>query len=246
MDKKGASHIEIILSFLLFLVFIGAAFYFFSPTNTDRITDSSKEYTFREITKRTNSNVQVFSFKINYAIKPDGKIILDQGISLINGNVRAYNKEGISVSAGRTGDYLAVGSNDWSKNDFIKVVVSEDLDFDESLINIYGGSEGYGYSSTPDPSYYTSGSAENKKIISEKKALELKEDYNLDYLGLKKEFNLPGRVNFGFILKINDEYKIESVKEIPQGLEVFSENRKVEVLMKDGKIELADLTIEIW
>jgi hypothetical protein len=76
--------------------------------------------------------------------------------------------------------------------------------------------------------------------------LELKNDYNSNYLGLKEKFNLPNRVNFGFSLIFDDNSKIEGLRNVPRNTEVYSASGRVEVLRKDGKIEFANLVVRIW
>ena len=66
-----------------------------------------------------------------------------------------------------------------------------------------------------------------------------------DYFALKEQFNLPGRVNFGFSFEF-DNKTISSEREIPSGLDVFSKVDRVEVLRENGEVEYADFTIKVW
>ena len=64
MGKRGGSHIEMILSFIIFMSAIGAAFYFFSPTRTERLVDVNLEYTFREISAETQVKMERYVFDV--------------------------------------------------------------------------------------------------------------------------------------------------------------------------------------
>ena len=63
--KKGISHIEIILAFVLFIGFVGFALFFFRPTDTSRLVDTSLIYTFDEIEKKAGVEVGEYVVKIS-------------------------------------------------------------------------------------------------------------------------------------------------------------------------------------
>ena len=62
MTKRGLTHIEVLLSFLIFMGFVVFALYFFSPFQTSRLVDSSLDYAFREIIKNTTIEIETYSF----------------------------------------------------------------------------------------------------------------------------------------------------------------------------------------
>ena len=98
--------------------------------------------------------------------------------------------------------------------------------------------------------YYSISSSEKRKVISEKNISELSGKYRTDYEGLKEEFNLPNRINFGYRLVFSEDEKIEGLREIPSNLDSFVEARRVEVLKENEEGELvlvfAKLEVILW
>ena len=63
--KRGISHIEVVLSFLIFAVAVGFALFFFSPANSTRLIETTLDYTFREISDRTGTTLEIYSVIVN-------------------------------------------------------------------------------------------------------------------------------------------------------------------------------------
>ena len=173
-NRKGTSHVEIILSVVIFLAFVGIALYFFSPKNTDRVIGTTQEYAFREIEKQASVVLETYGVNLNQ-IGPIGVGIDEIG----GGGVRVENSAENVLSSGRTGEIVCINGGG---NEFVYIYVSEDF-----------SSSGCGLSNGD----YTLASSNSRKVVSEKKLKLLQSKYNSDYSGLKEEFNLPGRVEFG-------------------------------------------------
>lgn len=236
MKKRGISHVEIILSFVLFVVAVGFALYIFSPGGGSRIAESSLDYSFIEITRNTSTSVETFSVIINKSVITGNLIALNFSGVLGNVSVRTYNEEKLDSS--RFGDLVIVEgpSSGWSNTDLIYVSFGQEFG-DDGLAQV-----------EVNNSYYSIGSSISKKIVSEKNFLSLNSTYYSSYSSLKgrNQFNLPQRVDFGFSLVFEDNDSIVSEKKIPAGLESFSESRRVEVLRTNGEIVFADLNVKVW
>ena len=252
MKKRGLSHIEVILSFIIFIGAVGFALYFFSPTNSSRLVDTSLDYVNREISKNITVNLKTYSINVNnsnnqvnnagaLAVNISGICENDDGIIMtmnLSGEV-FQSKVGSSDNkcSSSSGDIVYIGNNIWAPEDFVYVKVSEDLNESSNAI---------GASPALNDSFYKLSTVNSEDLFSEKRILHLNKTYHEDYYGLKKQFNLPGRVNFGFSFSFTtgDEIKVENP--IPSGLDVFSKVDRVEVLRKDGKVEYADFTMKVW
>lgn len=233
MDKRGIRHVEIILSFVIFAGAVGFALWFFNPGDSSRKIDVSLEYGFREITQNTSVNLEVYSVKINNDTLVNSAVgtiavnISGEGESL----ARSFN--GLVLDSKRNGDFVDINSPiGWSDIGFIFVEFSED--FEQGSVS----------SGTYNQSYYEIASHELKDVISEKRFLELKKNYFEGYSALREDFNIHS--NFGFALEFSNS-SIIAEKQVPEGLEVFSERRRVEVLRNEsGGTEFADLVVKVW
>ena len=234
-NKRGLGHIEAILAFVLFIGFLIFAFYFFSPfSGGNRLLDSSIDYAFREININTSIDMESYSVVINNDVNLTGSIAgiqINTGVS--NARVKVEDSQGNEVSSGFSEGIVYFEK---PENNFTIIRFSEDF--------IDGGEES-GTILTEEN--YSISSSERKKLVSEKKFLELNSSYYGNYLELKKYFNLPNRVDFGFILEFSASDRIVAERPIPENLEVISNRERVEVIRNEnGDIVFADLIIMVW
>ncbi len=247
-------HIEVILSFLIFMGFLIFGLYFFSPFESTRLVDASLDYAFLELIK--NSSVEFEKYSVRLAEETYNHFNENIEITLqnidIDRNLRAESSLGEVISSRRELD-----------NSKIKIQLDSKLynvDSSNQGLVILKFSEDFKAYASPaelDPSAFTQGTlnlyevgAINKiNIISEQRFSEILSLYkktDQSYSDLKKYFNLPSRVNFGFSLLFDSGKKIESDKIPPNGVEVFSRSKKVEVLESSGTVSFAELIVRIW
>jgi len=81
--------------------------------------------------------------------------------------------------------------------------------------------------------------------LGERKFFKL-ESYFSDYSNLKKEFNLPNRIEFGFRVVFNDGSEITALNEIPKEVDVLSKNDRVEIVNSSGTKEYAEMSVIVW
>lgn len=235
LNKRGMKHVEVILSFLIFIVAVGFALYFFSPFSNDRVVNSYLDYTFREIDGNTSVRVDTFSISVNSGASPPNTIAIN--LSDVNQSLHSWAKEygGNPLYSSREvgGDLVYVESPlGWNGIDFILVRFSEEF------------TETTGMFAEHEESYYDIASYDTDELMSEKKLLDLNKSYYEDYQSLKDSFNIVG-ANFGFSLVFANDVII-SEKPIPEGLDVFSESKRIEVLRKNGEIVFADFSVKVW
>lgn len=240
MDKRGISHVEVLLSFLIFIGFVIFALYFFNPGNTSRVVGSSMDYIFSEIEDEVFVAVESYSISINDIGRALGDSITVEVKTKLSGwNVRVENWRGDAIPSRREGDlvhFRKSGVVYGGGKGFVVVKISEDYE-------PYSGAVG---GSLHDETIYEIASSNTDRVVSEKRFKDLKSRYETDYINLKEEFNLPGRVEFGFRLRFDDGSEIIAENEIPNGVDVFSELKRVEVLRENGEIKFADLFVKIW
>src|SRR3989344_124916 len=182
-SKRGVGHIEIIISFLIFTAFVLFILFFFRPTDTNRLINTSIDYVFLELKRNASVDIEQYSFKINTELA-------DEQIAISISDIPQESKSR-----------------------------AEDI---------------------------------NGEVLESKRLGGVIEYYNgidANYLELKKDFNLPDRINFGISLILEGdevEEEIKTLKLPPEGLEVFTEKRRTQILMEDGKREFVDIEVTIW
>lgn len=231
--KRGASQVEVIIAFVLFAGFVLFALYFFSPLKSDRLYDSSLDYALREIVKNTSVEIDQRSLAIN----PE---IIDPIVAI---KISSFDKEGSKFRVLKENeeevDFWLNGNDivfDRAGQRFFFVQFSEE--FPDALTSGQAGIQLAGNS-------FSLGTSSIKKVISEKKFLELNQTYYTNYDGLREQFNLPGRIDFAFGLYLEDR-KIESTREIPDSINVAASNTREEILDINGKLSFGELAVRVW
>ena len=260
MNKEGISHIEVILSFLIFIGFVIFALYFFSPFEGSRLIESSLAYAITEISKNASVNLESYSIKLNPQTRGEiGKVLEIEVRDVdVNKNARVENYLGENVPSRRelnNPNIIRIKLEDSlygfeGDEGFALIKFSEDIDpysnpslLDGNVLVPANGEE-----------LYEIGTSNKIKVVSEKRIVELKNIYERsgdDYQRLKQSFNLPNRVNFGFGILFDNIDKIEPNISIPKGIAVFSSSKRIEVLRnispdKMGKIVFADFIVRVW
>ena len=242
MKKSGISHIEVILSMVLFITFVIIGLAFFNPATSSRFVSSSLEYASDEILDEIEIDLESFSvvIKEEWTESEIGVEIID----IENGNkgMKVVNSLGVEVPSSRDRQMVYFTRNPSDR--FFSVLLSEGFDLADDSVNPV----------VTDPANYDIGSASSRKVVSEEKTLELQGRYDTDYEDLKTGspeedgFNLAYRLDFSFSLIFSDkpEKNIEAVRDIPSGLEVFSDVERVEVLTTEEELTSADLLVKIW
>lgn len=237
MKKRGSHHVEVILSFIIFLGAVGFALWFFSPDGGVRRADSSMEYVFREVNRNASIDLISYSVKINptwvSGLTPE---IIGFEVNGIDSEMfgRARTEDGSVLGINREGDEFYVKNFDWDGTSLIYLDFSKFFSDDNLIDSSVGVVE----------DYYDLGSKEKSEVLEESKIHDLQSRYFSNYSLLREDFNVY--VDFGFNIVFDDGERIDVEKQIPQGLDVFSETRRVKVLRENGNVEFADMIVKVW
>lgn len=246
MNKRGITHIEIILSFLIFVGFVIFALYFFSPLENSRFIESSLSYAIKEIDKRAKVNLRVYSVKLPENIPSEDYASVDTPSIAASDSIRVEDYLGEKVNSGKSVpdkkvyfELIEFYQENNAKIAYIKI--SDGFIFPDSL------------NSQPDPVETRVAeiiSSNEIELISEDKMNELKNSYDNNYKDLKTQFNLP-RINFVFSLNGDEGSDLEKIipdneEKPPEDIDIYSKEERVEILRSDGRTEFANLIVKIW
>jgi len=236
MRKRGATQVEMIFSFILFIGVVTFALFFFRPAEGPDIADSTLPFVFRELKQNFSVQMDAFSVKIN-SMEGDVGAIEFSGISgLVSRTEHQINHEWAVLPSVVIGE--SVNFEPPAGTDFISIKLSED--FVPSDVPSKAARDGD----------YELASSSTRSVISEKRVLELTDKYLADYNNLKNQLKLPPVMNFGFKLSFSEDDSIEGFQEIPQGIDVFSKIKRFEVLRSkegsEGELVFADLSVTVW
>ena len=224
MRKKGTSHIEIILAFVLFVSVVIFMLYFFNPASSSKnLIPSAIQLAQDKIIENTNTEVEFYSVKISGG----GAIVALDDISA-GYKAAAFDLNGNQVKA----SVADLNKVKIEKDGFIYLVLSEDIE--ETLV-----------ANEPTGSYEIA-STSTRKIISEKKLKELKEGYSQNYEQTKERLLIPSGLDFSFNAILNNEKIISAEREIPLKVEVFAQYKRIEMIKSNGEVASAYLEVKVW
>ena len=67
MFKRGLSHIEFVISFIIFIGFLVFAFVFFNPLQSNRTIESTLDYAWLEVSEEARDVAETYSVSIDPA-----------------------------------------------------------------------------------------------------------------------------------------------------------------------------------
>ena len=234
-NKRGASsHIEVILSFLIFFSFIIFILIFLRPQETSLVSGSTISAIHNSFLERAYTNYTAIFLKTDmheeflgncFFVQLDEKVVA-YGFNSRNSLVKDAITEAIAPS-----ELEATGQINIEKS--------------EEFYRLYMSNE---FNPTTPPSGcqpltdFKIGSINEKKIISQKKLNELKSEYdNGNYEQLKSNLGLSPNLGFAIVSEI-----VTMQKNIPAKTEVLAESYSEEVLFESGEIKNIIFTIKIW
>jgi len=236
MEKRGISHIEFIISFIIFITFVAFAIFLFNPLKDSNITNSALPFTVNEIIKNTSVDLTIYSIKINKnAIPLNQKIIaIDLQNILTEEQVRVESYTGQVLRSKKEGNIIYF---DFSNEEFVLVKSGKDF-LPYSPI----------FTEKPaiNENYYAVASSSREKIVSEKRLIELNDSYYKNYEELKNNLKIPGQTNFGFSVRFTEQNNIIAQNQIPQGIDIFSYSKRTEILRVNGESKFTEFEVKIW
>lgn len=238
MLKKGISHIEVVLAFIIFMGAIIFIVLVFHP-HIAPVDDSTQLSQLVESIKKSAST-QIFEIGAKTDSSEGSLSIKIPNLTLSNAGVRARDYLGnqANASAQQDGDdeiICLTASQNGEIPYFIYIELSTDI------TPIEGGCQ-----TAANESAYVISNINQRKVLSEKALLDLNNSYYSDYQSLKAGLGLPAGEEFSFKVTFKDGSSIEGSKTIPKNTEIFSINKNVEALRENGGVEFASINVKIW
>jgi hypothetical protein len=242
-NKKGVGHVEIIVSFVIFIGFLLFLFVIFNPFKNNLGQDAA-DSAYLKLDEKLADNITILSININRSydlnliessgcfqidyipdLGCDGKMIVKNASgSIINAKIdRILGKIIIEFSAPANRFYTIYCSDEL--NERINVNSCVDIRRDD----------------------YALGIINNKKVWSTHLLNAFYNNYTTNYNQLREEIALQG-TDFGFtITDINDQLKFKALKEIPKGVNVVTSPRiPINLLDENATISSEVLNIAVW
>ena len=221
--KRSAAHVEMILSFVLFIFIVGFLLFYIRPYEKPVLANtllSGLEDSFNE-----QASVDLTTLFLK--VESDGCYVDLTGLGLDVGS----NESGLLKSSGGNvvaGELIGNRLEGIGSGAFYLFVSSE---FEERSVDCANDTE----------ASYTAGSLIKKRIISNKFLILIKQRYDSEYASLKMDFGIPSNIDFSIVAG-----DVVMEMNVPEGLEVDAKSSYEDVLYSDGSIETQKFIFKVW
>ncbi len=240
LKKRGITHVEAILSFVIFIgfiFFILPLFISFFEDNEDNsvyldslerniILNVSSKLSFFTINTSKMDNNDCFEFEFSSSEGELSNIIVkDKDGNIVDGICEGYGNDKYKISINDEGGfYYIYSSRGFEENEFSgNCEEIEGDDFDLSLFRSY--------------------------LVSSNKSLyNLKKNYEDNYYDLKKNLEVPQSKDFVFLVRdtIGNENILNLTFTKPEGVSVAARNVPIQIIYSNGSLKYAILNLQIW
>jgi len=230
LNKRGASsHLEVIISFTLFSMFVLSLLLYVNPYKTTTLPDTLLKNIQESFIENNSVELTKFFLLINKTHTGCIDVSIPSELTLL-GESRVFDSNGFLKISEIGGNGIIIDS---SSNDFYvylsPVFIAQTTGCTAAdQINCGAGD-------------CSIGSVQNKKIVSETRILSMKSNYETNYNNLKIQLGIPENVDFAIV---SEEFGMEMY--IPEDLEVISKSYSTEVLYSNGDILNKEFIFKIW
>jgi hypothetical protein len=233
IKKKGMSHVEVIVSFALFIGFILFLFIYFNPFNNS-VSPGNSEVLKKNFLQETEIPVVITKIIINKS-----SVIYENCFAVSDIEDFSYTKPAV-FSENEKLNSTVIGNNLYVH----KKKRVYDIYFSDFFSETYVDRESCLFLSKEE---YSFGVTREKNIIFLNKLEEFQEKYNSDYSSLKQEIGFIKNRDFGFVVRKKTGEEISAgIREVPSGVDVNALGIDVEIINEKGEIAPAFLNLQVW
>ncbi len=239
--KKRGSHVGIVLSFVIFITFLLFLYTIVEPSiKTQTGKEALLDYLKIELIERFSANLTSSSVTIEKEL-PKSCIELKDLITELNivPIIIVKDKSEKIFSNRIFGDNLQIDREGDNDVFFFKIYNSEE--FEEGIGGTFSSCKLY----DKDQGQYTIGLVRTDEYIFDTKVIELIDEYENDYEGLKNELKIPLGSEFGFGLIYSDERKIGTEGQ-NISTDIYAKEIPVQYVNTDANISLGFINIQVW
>lgn len=236
-NKKG-SHIEIIISFAVFITFIMFMYMLTRPAiTTDIDSDELIDFLKPRIQDEISENLSFISVKVSDDFNGDCIRINDFKEKYLRGkkyNVTAKNNQEIIGISGDRKIFIEAGNGEFFKIYYSKSRLEKADLPQEGCPSVGDGEENY-----------TIGLHRTEKIVSLEKFWKIYEKHNNSYGSLKNDLGFPQSNDFGFGIHLNNGTVIRT-KEKEIQTNIYAEIFPIRYFNKKAEIKTGYLEVRVW
>jgi len=230
IKHKKASHVGIIISFIIFITFLAFIYAALNPILKNQ-EEKKKTLQYLETKIQLDLESNLTTTTVNLDSSPGGSCIILEGIgeSIDLPNIRIHDADGNVLGYDVDGNNIDIGD----ATRLLKIYYSDEFD-DASGDPSSCVSEGYEIVSS-----------KIEKKIFESRAINFISRYQSQYNTLKSDLNVPTNSEFGFDFIYENGTKIGS-GEINSSASIYAGEVPVGYLTSEANINFGKLIVKVW
>ena len=231
MNKRGSGQFEMVISFVFFMGFVLFLFIFLKPGDTTTLSGAVVAGLYDSFEEEAHTNFSSVFLKAN-TTGACFKIILPENIfkySVNEGDSYVALLDGNKVNS----DLKSDGLNIESGSKFFRVAISPEFEDED-------------FPSCADLTYFELGSIVERRVISYRSLVKMRDDYYGDYEKLRSDLNVPPIYDFAIIPESFSDLKMMPKSGIPDAVEVMARDYVFEVIQSDGTFENERINFRMW
>ncbi|MEM3405757.1 MAG: hypothetical protein QW117_02150 [Candidatus Pacearchaeota archaeon] len=241
-NKKSQSHLEILLSFVIFIGFLIFLLIFFNPFKKMGNEQTYLNLLQQSIEKELKKEIIIYSIKLNESYEGCYNFEIKDDDNLRNKNLTKKDLNNTiydSMHTIKENNYV-IYSNFSSQIDFYYIYFSEDF--------LENNLDGNNCNRKIDKKNYTLGMLRSYYSISFKYLNEtFKKEYETNYSKLKDRIGLPQTKNFAIdFYNLERTNKIISLGNTPEKAVVYSRTIPEQIFYPNGTFEYIFMQIKVW
>lgn len=238
MENKRGSHVGIVLSFVIFILFLVFMYSIMAPSvKIEKSKQNLLDYLKIELIDNLSTDLTTVTIIIDEDYNPVEKCLEISHNNSENLNLVIKNQDDNPINFDPSENELKI---DWTGQDrFFKVYYSTEQ-FDDFFQTLDSCAE-----PNKIEEEYSIGSVRKNNYVFVPKIIKLIEDYNEDYESVKGTFKIPVNNDFDFSFRYENETIIGITKET-MAKDIYAEEIPIQYVDAEANINYGFFNIRLW
>lgn len=236
MKNKRASHVGVVLSFVIFVTFLIFLYSILEPSlKVERDKEALLEHLKIELLEEFEAELITVTVKIDDDVEVGSCVQLNYMESQTSGkNLVVKNKDDVSLKYKWRGANLLT---EFNVDRFFKVFYSEEFEIRDDFFT----------DCTPiSPNQYSGGFVNEEIYVFESKVHELVLEYENNLDDLREKLSVPEDSGFGFEFLNKERVSLNKTNEGEVSLSIFGEEISVQYVDETASIEPGFVIVRVW
>jgi len=238
MKNKKASHVGIVLSFIIFVTFLVFLYTILEPSlNVERDKEALLEHLKTDLLEMFEEELIIVTIKIDDSVDIGGDCVQfnNMGSQTSGKNLIVKGKDDVALKYKWQGEVNLL--TEFNTERFFKIFYSEEFEEED---------DSFAHCTPISPNDYSGTFVSESKYIFKTKVDKLVLNYTNDLKILRTELKIPEDSGFGFRLLDKERIVLNQTNEGNVSLSIFSDEIPVQYVNETASIEPGFVVVRVW